>query len=233
MPCYTTPMTQNLTLYYAPDNASLCVRLALLEAGIAFETVLVDRQTRQQRTVAYLAMNPMGLIPVLVTPAGPLYETGAILLWIADHSREMMPAPDAPERGEALKWLFWMSNTLHPALRMLFYPEHYMDTDIDALRVRTRARLTEYLDQLEASAEWLDQPETGILGCYLAPMLRWMALYGGDTDWFDLASRPRLLSFARNYDTRNAAQAAAQAEGLGPTPFSAPQAPNPPEGSAT
>lgn len=230
---YTKRMSQNLTLYYAPDNASLCVRLALLEAGIMFETVLVDRKAQQQRSAAYLAMNPMGLIPVLVTPNGPLYETGAILLWIADHVGDLIPAPENPARGGALKWLFWMSNTLHPALRMLFYPDQYIDTDSEALRHRTQTRLITYLDQLEANAEWLGQADTGILGCYLAPMLRWMAIYGGDTSWFDITRWPGLLSFAQNYETGCAATLAATAEGLGPTPFSAPSLPNPPEGSAT
>ncbi len=225
-------MTYPLTLYYAPDNASLCVRLALLEARVPFETVLVDRRSCAQRDDAYLALNPNGLIPVLVTPEGPMYETAAILLWIADKGRNLFPAPSAPARGAGLTWLFWLSNTLHPALRTVFYPDQYIDADPQALRICSRTRIGEMLDQLEAHADWLDTP-SGILAAYLAPMLRWMALYGGDNGWFDLSARPRLLSFVATYETTAPVFAAAMAEGLGPTPFSSPCLPNPPQGSAT
>ena len=66
------------------------------------------------------------------------------------------------------------------------------------------------------------------------PLLRWAALYPrGGTGWFDLASWPRLATMARALETRPAAIAAARAEGLGDTPFSAPRLATPPEGTAT
>lgn len=77
-----------LTLYYAPDNASVVLRLALEEAGLAFETRLVDRKTKQQKSPEYLALNPAGLIPTLITADGPISETGACLLWLVDRHPE-------------------------------------------------------------------------------------------------------------------------------------------------
>ena len=61
-------MRMNYRLHYAPDNASLIIRLALEEIGVPYETVLVDRRSRAQDTTAYRALNPAGLIPVLETP---------------------------------------------------------------------------------------------------------------------------------------------------------------------
>ena len=227
-------MPQKLTLYYAPDNASLCVRLALHELGIAYDTVLVDRAQRGQDAPEYLALNPNGLIPVLVTPAGPIYETAAILLWLADQDPGgLMPAPEAATRGHALTWLFWLANTVHPALQMLFYPQKYAAPPYEALTAQTQTRLLGYLAQLEAHADWLDDTRPSAHACYLAPMLRWVQLYGPNPGWCDLQGFPRLLAFAQRMDDTPAAIAAARAEGLGPTPFSAPQLPNPPEGSAT
>ena len=226
-------MTQLLTLYYAPDNASLCVRLALLEMGIRFETVLVDRGTNAQRDPDYLALNPNGLIPVLITPSGPIYETAAILLWLADQDAgEMFAAPEDRNRGEALTWLFWLSNTLHPSLRVLFYPDYYIDDLADPLRDKTRQRVMRYLKQLNDHAKWLENSPRGILACYLAPMLRWLAIYGGETDWFELSAFPNLLAFAQTFENRSGAHQASIAEGLGETPFSDPILPNPPEGKA-
>ena len=228
-------MRAPLILHYAPDNASLCVRLALEELGLPHETRLVDRRAQGQKTPRYLALNPNGLIPVLETPEGPLYETGAILLWLADrHPGRAFPAPDAEGRGPALTRLIWLANTLHPALRMLFYPEQYQPADPGMLRRATQLRLTGLLDLLAARMSAClvtDRPD--VVACYLAPMLRWCALYGGDTTWFDLGRWPGLLAFARAFEARAAAMRAAAAEGLGPTPFSAPILPTPPEGSAT
>lgn len=228
-------MTTPLTLHYAPDNASLCVRLALEELGLPYRTVLVDRAAGGQRSPTFLAMNPNGLIPVLETPQGPMFETGAILLWLADTQGALMPTPHEPARAHALQWLFWLANTLHPAQRMLFYPGHYNPDDPATVRSQTRKRLIVQFDLLEnaQNADWLDRDGASAQACYLAPLLRWPALYGGTTDWFDLARWPRLMGFAQRYEQRPAAQRAARAEGLGHTPFSAPTPCNPPEGSAT
>ena len=108
-------------LHYAPDNASLIIRLVLDGAGIPYRTVLVDRAARQQDSPAYRALNPTGLIPTLETPVGPISETGAILLWLAD-THHLGPGPADPDRPAFLKWLFFLSNTAHADLRQIFYP---------------------------------------------------------------------------------------------------------------
>jgi len=227
-------MAQTLRLHYAPDNASLCVRIALEELGLPYETVLVDRSKQAQRSEAYLALNPNGLIPVLETPHGPVFETAAILLWLSDTSEQLIPPPDSPVRAHALQWLFWLSNTLHATQRRLFYPDQYTDGEAEPVRAATRRRLVDKLDLLNDAkhASWIDADEGTAQGCYLGPLLRWCAIYGGAPDWFDLARWPRLWAFAERAERRQAVQRAASAEGLGAKPFSAPQPCDPPEGSA-
>jgi glutathione S-transferase len=228
-------------LHYAPDNASLAVRLALLELGQPFDTVLVDRRTGGQRSAAYLALNPNGQIPVLETPHGAMHETAAILLHLADRhgTGRLIPAPDDPARGTVLTWLFWLSNTLHPQLRTIFYPERHVAPGHEAALVtKAHQRITESLTILDARkpglAPWLGSDQPSVLDCYLCPMLRWLALYPqGGTDWFALTRWPALLATARAMETRPSALAASTAEGLGPLPFSRPIPPTPPEGSAT
>ena len=221
---------ESVCLHYAPDNASLCVRLALEFANRPDRTALVNRAAAGQRSASYLQLNPAGLIPALETPSGPIFETGAILLWLADSAPgTLMPAPDAPGRGAALSWLFWMSNTLHPTLRTLFYPEQYLPAAPSSLRHAAKHRLASHLDLLEA--EW--SPDHVAQMCYLAPMLRWPALYGGPAGWYDLGNWPRLHLFAQVFEQMPATKRAAAAEGLGATPFSAPHHPIPPEGSPT
>ena len=218
-------------LHYAPDNASLIVRLALATCAHPFETRLVDRRANQQKSPAYRALNPNGLIPTLETPDGVMFESAAILLYLSEHHGGLMPDRGAP-RAAALKWLIWLGNTLHPSQRMLFYPHLYTDGDAEAVRAPARARITQLLILLAEApdADWLEGPP-GALSCYLAPLLRWCAIYGGPA-WFSLADHPRLMDFAARMEQTKAATRAITAEGLGPHPFTAPQRPNPPEGSA-
>lgn len=225
-------------LHYAPDNASLIIRLALEHLGLPYRTCLVDRASSAQRRPAYLALNPNGLIPVLETPQGPLFETGAILLWLGDRHGGLGPAPDHPTRAEYLKWLFYISNTLHPALRMMFYPEKFIGADPaaqSALRlglqttIRTALRL---LDQMAAALK--DNPSYA-LQFYIAACLRWCALYpaGTDRSWFTLKDTPALAQICAALEALPCTHALQTAEGLGATPFTAPDYANPPQGSAT
>ena len=233
-------MQQRYRLHYAPDNASLVIRLALLELGQPFETVLVDRSSRQQESAGYRQLNPNGLIPVLETPQGAIFETAAILLWLADRHGQLAPAPVSAERADFLKWLFFASNTLHADLRQLFYPEKYIGPDAglqQALRAGMKQRLEVHLDILNQAraTRWPGGDTLSVLDLYLACQLRWMALYPADQDrsWFDLTHFPALHAMARRLETRDSTCAAITAEGLGDTPFTRPSHPTPPEGSAT
>ncbi|GGL76555.1 glutathione S-transferase family protein [Wenxinia marina] len=219
-----------LILHYAPDNASLCIRIALLKQGLPFQTRLVDRRARAQRDTAYLALNPHGLIPVLEAPDGPLFETAAILIWLDETHGDLLPPRGDPTRAAALSWLVWLSNSLHPALQILFGPARFVPPDIlPPLIATTRTRIAALLDLAEAHI-----PAAPALDAYLFPMLRWLALYPrGETAWFDLARWPGLYDRAAAWETSAPVRAAAVAEGLGARPVTRPQPPNPPEGSPT
>jgi len=229
-------------LHYAPDNASLIVRLALEEIGAPYETVLVDRSTRAQKTVAYRKLNPFGLIPVLETPEGPVFETAAILLWLADTHGALAPPPSPARNGDGrgafLSWLFAMSNGLHTDLRQLFYPALYCDGAPQGHRNLTIARIKEHLQRLDALAAkgpaWFAGESPSVLDLYMVVMLRWMALYPVDgTQWFDLGAWPHLAALAHRMEQRPSCHAAQDAEGLGPRPFSSPRYATPRKGSAT
>ncbi len=227
-------------LDYAPDNASLIIRMALDHRGLPYRTQLVDRASQEQSSAAYRALNPNGLIPTLETPQGPLFETGAILLWLADTHGGLGPAPTDPARGAFLKWLFFTANTLHPCLRMLFYPAKYIDAPHQAaLRKGLQTQLQQGFATLDSfatqSGDWLSGSQPGVLDFYAAALLRWPALYPNDADrsWFALANLPALQDLCARIETLPCTAALQKAEGLGDTPFTAPRRPTPPEGSAT
>jgi glutathione S-transferase len=223
-------------LHFAPDNASLIIRLALDALGQPYTAVLVDRSRTEQASPRYLRLNPHGLIPVLEVPDGPIFETGAILLWLTDRHGELGPSARSPKRADFLKWLFFVSNTLHPALRMTFYPEKYVGPDPEhqsRVRQEMQKALKQHLISIEARAA--HAPFALAIQLYLAALLRWCALYPADTnrDWFQLNDLPHLHAMCCAVEALPCTAAAQTAEGLGPTPFSAPRYATPPQGSAT
>lgn len=145
-----------IRLHYAPGNASLAPHLLLRELGQPFELVLVDRERNEQRSAAYLQLNPNGLIPVLTDGDVVLYETAAILLHLADRHPQagLLPALGSAARAEAYKWLCWLSSGLQVTMGRYFYPERELPPAfpeaIALLRERAEARAGELLDILDA-----------------------------------------------------------------------------------
>jgi glutathione S-transferase len=222
------------TLHYAPDNASLIIRLVLDGAGIPYRTALIDRAKRQQDSAAYRALNPTGLIPTLETPLGPISETGAILLWLTD-THHLGPAPADPDRPAFLKWLFFLANTAHADLRQIFYPHQYAPADAHAghLEIMSNRMLRHFglLDAAAARHPGLFAPARP-LGVYTITLTRWAALYPVNAPrWMDLSEFPTLQALAQAQETRVETPVIARAEGLGSHPFTRPEQPNPPEGS--
>lgn len=233
-------MTAPYRLHYAPDNASLIVRLALEELGQPYETVPVDRGVTAQRSAAYLALNPAGRIPTLETPDGPVSETAAILLWLAERHGALAPAPGSPDRAAFLNWLLFVANTLHPDAIALFYIHRYgPEPAWPKMRAALRRRIARHLDVLEAETTarlpgWFCAAEPSALDFYVAAILRWLQIYpAGQTAGFDPGAWPALQAMCARLETRASVAALRRAEGMGAHPFTAARPPSPPEGSAT
>ena len=227
-------------LHYAPDNASIIVRLALEHLGLPYRAVLVDRATAQQKSDEYLRLNPAGQIPVLITPDGPIFETAAILLWLADRHGGLAPGTQDAERAAFLKWLFYTANTAHTALRMTFYPEKYIAAEaIPALRAGLYNHLTGVFGRLDAEAakgqSWFGGPAPAALDFYLAALTRWAAIYPANENRrrFSLSDTPALAAICARVQALPATAVLQKEEGLGREPFTNPELPTPPIGSAT
>ena len=179
-------MNEPLILYYSPDSANLVVRFVLEELELAYGDVLVDRSSREHMKAEYRALNPQGLIPVLVDSEqdAPMFETGAIVLHLADKTGRLAPAPNAPERGQLLKWLFYISNTLHADLRIAFYVHRYAEGEqaTDTLRNAVVRRVQGHFALIDAElrkagGNFLAGTDLTIADFYLAACARWAQLY--------------------------------------------------------
>ena len=181
-----------IDLYTASTPNGWKASVTLEELGMDYTVHPINLMENEQKKPEFLALNPNGLIPVLETPQGPVFETGAILLWLGDTHGGLGPLPQDAARADYLKWLFYTANTLHPALRMLFYPEKYIGADAGhqaALRAGLHGQIDAalaLLDQLAATGPaWLGSDSPTGLDFYIAACLRWCALYPANAprDW--------------------------------------------------
>lgn len=137
-------------LYGGPYTRAFIVEMAMAEGGIANEVRVVDIVKQEHRSPEFLAINPAGRVPALITPDGTvLYETHAINLYLAERHglTELAPRVDEPERGVFLSGLFYLANELEPNLKRYFYPHRYALRPEDAAAMQ-RLALDHALERL-------------------------------------------------------------------------------------
>ncbi len=217
-------------LHYFPDTASLAIRMVLAELGVQHRCALIDREAGVLASPAYRAMQPLGLIPALETPDGTMFETAAILLYLADRHPGLAPVVDSPARGDFLKWLFFTSTNVHTVLLQLFYPERSAGPECAAqVLAHALPKMKQYLSLLDQAAapnpDWLSQDRPTMLGYYIAMLMHWLGGFGADHPLqINAHDYPHLFKVLTMLEGQHATQVIAEDEGLGPTPFTAPLA---------
>lgn len=108
-----------LTLYYSAGTSSLAAHIALHEVGATFETRAVSVPRKETRLPEFLAVNPVGKVPVLMVDGKPLTEVAGILFYIARTypAAGLLPAGDIEAEAQAISWMSYVASTIHPALR--------------------------------------------------------------------------------------------------------------------
>lgn len=114
-----------IDLYAGPTSNSMRARIGLEECGLAYRLNLVDLQKGEQKTPQFLAMNPMGQIPVMVDRDGPggkpvtISQSSAILMYCAEKSGKLLPKNPA-NRPAFLEALMRASTDVTPTLGAIF-----------------------------------------------------------------------------------------------------------------
>lgn len=214
-----------LKLYWSPDSANLVIRVALEMLELPFEAERVNRGAAEHRSPEHLARNPQGLLPVLEDGDLVLFETGAILWHVMERAGRMGPeGPDMSEptaRAAALKWMFWISITLHADLRCAFYSHRYVPEEmVPVFRNGLRARMRAHCDLMEAQLGQggLLGPSVTVPDVYLSICLRWAQIYPSqDQVMVDaLAPWPRIAGLAARIEAMPAAVRFFEAESIAP-----------------
>ncbi len=129
-------------LYGGKYTRSTGPQMILEEARLPYELREIDITKDEHRTAEFLAINPAGYIPALITPEGnTLHEAAAIMLYLADRHdlRDLVPAVDSPERGVFYAKFFYLCNDIQPVMKRYYYPHRYSTDPADTDRIRDKA----------------------------------------------------------------------------------------------
>jgi GST-like protein len=136
---------ERLQLYSLPTPNGVKVSIMLEETGLPYEPHLVDFGKNDQQTREFRSLNPNGKIPAIIDPNGPgdkplgLFESGAILVYLADKSGKLAPA-DPALRYEMLQWVFFQMAFIGPMFGQVGYFHKFAGREIADKRPLERYR---------------------------------------------------------------------------------------------
>ena len=171
-----------IQLYSLPTPNGVKVSIMLEETGLPYEPHLVSFQTNDQMSPEFLSLNPNNKIPAIIDPDGPggkplpLFESGAILIYLADKSGQCMPQ-DAARRYETIQWLMFQMGGIGPMFGQLGFFNKFAGKDYEDKRPRDRyvaesRRLLGVLEQRLANRQWIMGDEYTIADIATFPWVR-------------------------------------------------------------
>ena len=156
---------ERLQLYSLPTPNGVKVSIMLEETGLPYEVHRVDIMHNENATPEFLSLNPNGKIPAIVDPDGPggeplaLFESGAILLYLAEKTGQLLPA-DPAGRYQTIQWVFFQMAAVGPMFGQVGYFHKFAGREIEDKRPLHRyrdesRRLLQVLDTHLAGREWM------------------------------------------------------------------------------
>ena len=103
-----------IKFYYHPSPNPAKVALFLEESGLAYELVPVDTRKGEQHEPAFLKINPNAKTPALVDDDNIVFDSNAMLLYLAEKTGQFLPADNLKARGEMLSWLMFVATGICP-----------------------------------------------------------------------------------------------------------------------
>jgi GST-like protein len=192
-----------IQLYSLPTPNGVKVSIALEEMGLPYDAHLVDFATNDQMSAAFLSLNPNNKIPAIIDPHGPgdvplpLFESGAILIYLAEKSGQLLPQV---HRYEILQWLMFQMGGLGPMFGQLGFFHTFAGKEIEDPRPKERyraeaERLLKVLDGALAGRDWI-AGDYSIADIAIGPWLNTLKNFykaGEITGWDRLTNVPAYL----------------------------------------
>jgi GST-like protein len=171
-----------LQLYSLPTPNGVKVSIALEETGLPYEAHKVAFDTNDQTSPEFLSLNPNNKIPAILDPHGPggkplaLFESGAILVYLADKTGLLMPR-DPAARYQALQWLMFQMGGIGPMFGQLGFFHKFAGKDYEDKRPRDRyvaesRRLLGVLETHLKGRQWMMGDEYTVADIAIFPWVR-------------------------------------------------------------
>ena len=198
---------ERIQLYSLPTPNGVKVSTMLEECGPPYEPHTVSFDRNDQLSPEFLSLNPNNKIPAIIDPLGPggrplpLFESGAILIYLAEKSGQLLPA-DAARRYQCLQWLMFQMGGTGPMFGQLGFFHKFAGKDYEDKRPRDRyvaeaKRLLAVLDRQLAERAWIMGEEYSIADIAIFPGVNTLInfYHAGDLVGFaEYANVQRVLS---------------------------------------
>jgi GSH-dependent disulfide-bond oxidoreductase len=171
-----------IQLYGLPTPNGVKVSILLEETGLPYDAHLVSFETNDQLTPEFKSLNPYGKIPAIIDPNGPngeplpLFESGAILIYLADKSGQFL-AREGAARYETIQWLMFQMGGVGPMFGQIGFFHKFAGKDFEDKRPRDRyvaeaKRLLQVLDARLAQRAWVAGDDYTIADMAIFPWVR-------------------------------------------------------------
>jgi len=172
---------ERLQLYSLPTPNGVKIPIMLEEIGLPYEAHKVDFAKDDQNSPAFLSLNPNNKIPAILDPNGPggqplaLFESGAILIYLADKSGKLLPA-DPAARYHAIQWLMFQIGGVGPMFGQVGFFNKFAGKEYEDKRPRDRyvaeaRRLLGVIDRQLAQHAWIAGEEFTIADIAIFPWI--------------------------------------------------------------
>jgi len=162
---WPTQHPERLQLYSLPTPNGVKVSIMLEEIGLPYEAHLIDIGKNETWTPEFLSLNPNGKIPAIIDPDGPggkplpLFESGAILLYLAEKSGKFLPQ-DPALRYETIQWVFFQMAAVGPMFGQLGFFHRFAGREYEDKRPLERyknesKRLLGVLESRLEGRDWI------------------------------------------------------------------------------
>jgi GST-like protein len=180
-----------IQLYSLPTPNGVKVSIALEELGLAYEPHLVSFEANDQMSPEFVSLNPNNKIPAIIDPEGPggplgLFESGAILLYLAEKTGRLLPK-DPARRYETLAWLMFQMGGVGPMFGQLGFFVKFAGREFEDKRPRDRyvgesRRLLGVLDRRLEGRDWIMGADYTIADIATFPWVRNLVGFYGAGD---------------------------------------------------
>lgn len=194
---------ERIQLYSLPTPNGVKAAIMLEETGLPYEPHLVNFETHDQLGAEFISLSPNNKIPAILDPNGPdgqplaLFESGAILIYLADKSGQFIPR-DAAGRYHAIEWLMWQMGGIGPMFGQLGFFHKFAGKDYEDKRPRDRyvAEAKRLLGVLEArlvGRSWILGDDYSIADIATFPWVRNLIGFYGAGDLVGIHDYPQVL----------------------------------------